>query len=380
VRILLAPSAFHPHLGGVEELTLRLALALSHLDHDVHVITNRWPLDLPETGVHEGIQITRLPFSAPSRNVSSIAKHLRARIDLSRELAARFADYDLVHVICASAQTAHLASFARRHGLPLVLTTQGETEMDAAGLYVHSRYARHVLRRAAAQAQELTACSLWTREATARLVPAFSDAEVILNGVDLDAIPQMAVPDGARVAAYGRHVPQKGFDLLIAAFRRVREAMPEAQLLIGGEGPQREQLEAMAGPGVVFLGGLNRDGVLALLRDARVVVVPSRIEPFGIVAAEALAAGRTVVYSRHGGLSEAVNETGISADPLIEEELATAVVQALQHPLPPSVCRAAVARLDWSLIAEEYERLYRRAIGGLATGTQQYRGSGAERS
>ena len=84
--------------------------------------------------------------------------------------------------------------------------------------------------------------------------------------------------------AVGRLVPAKGFDLLIEAVREL-----PVQLVILGEGPERERLEAKSGAGVRFAG--QRDDVRRLLPAADGVVISSRVEGFSYVCAEALLAG-----------------------------------------------------------------------------------------
>ena len=54
MKIALFPSAFHPHLGGVEELTRQLAHALTRREHQVIIVTQRWPRDLPAMETFEG--------------------------------------------------------------------------------------------------------------------------------------------------------------------------------------------------------------------------------------------------------------------------------------------------------------------------------------
>ena len=127
---------------------------------------------------------------------------------------------------------------------------------------------------------------------------------------------------------------------------------------IGGDGVETESLRALAGPGVEFLGALDRVGVQGLLSSARVVVVPSRLEPFGIVAVEAMAAGRTVVWSTNGGLSDATGGLGWGVDPTDTAAMAEAMLMAHRDPLPLDVARTHAETLGWSAIAARYLALY----------------------
>lgn len=124
------------------------------------------------------------------------------------------------------------------------------------------------------------------------------------------------------VAAVGRLAPEKGFDTLVAAFKgrdraADRPGDPRRMLIIAGSGPQEKELARLAGglPAVTLVGPLL--DVAPLLNAADAVAVPSRTEGQGIVALEAMAAGRPVVAARVGGLVESVRdgETGILVPP-----------------------------------------------------------------
>jgi D-inositol-3-phosphate glycosyltransferase len=126
---------------------------------------------------------------------------------------------------------------------------------------------------------------------------------VIPPCVDLSDFADLPPPSGKvrRIGAIGRLHKQKGFDLLIAAFRELKQE--DLRLEIHGDGPQRAQLEALAkgDQRILFHGhGKGADA----MRDCDVVAMPSRWEPYGLVAQEALAAGRPVLVSGNDGLSD----------------------------------------------------------------------------
>jgi glycosyltransferase involved in cell wall biosynthesis len=102
---------------------------------------------------------------------------------------------------------------------------------------------------------------------------------------------------------------KKGFDLLIRAFAVVVQKHPELDLILAGEGEQRQPLEQLVSElgligRVIFFGRAAPEQVVELLLGCRFVVIPSRAETFGIVALEGMAAGRALVATRVGGLPE----------------------------------------------------------------------------
>lgn len=361
MRVCLMPSAFFPSRGGVEELTLKVALELQRRGHDVVVVANRWPGKPPAEDQIEGVPVRRLDFLAPSRRPRSVVAWLGARqrsIARLRELPRP----DVLHVVCASTQLDAAIAFSQRDRIPLVLTTQGEVVMDAESRYQRSLYLRQLLRTASKRADALTACSSWTACASAGVAPRLANALVILNGVDAQDWDVGPPTQDPVICAWGRHVHQKGFDLLLAAFPHVRALLPSAQLLVGGSGQETASLQRLAGDGVTFLGSLDRAGVRRLLARSRVAVVPSRIEPFGIVALEALAAGRGLVYAQGTGLEEAAGGLGTAADVTNPNRLAEAIMAELRDPTSPNAGRSRARELAWSRQVDQYEQVYTEAL------------------
>jgi glycosyltransferase involved in cell wall biosynthesis len=106
--------------------------------------------------------------------------------------------------------------------------------------------------------------------------------------------------DEPTVVYFGKLIPQKGVDVLLEAMRGL-----EARLVVVGFGPQRRELEAAAPARTLFTGPLEHRHLTKLLALADACVVPSVFpEAFGMVAAEAAAAGCPPLVARHSGLAE----------------------------------------------------------------------------
>ncbi len=161
--------------------------------------------------------------------------------------------------------------------------------------------------------------------------------EVLQYGMSVQPFrPPLSLPQ--TVVYGGRLVWQKGVDLLIHAFAQVVTHIPDAQLLIAGEGPEREKLTIlMKGLGlssnVFFTGHLSRTEVERQFAKAWVQAVPSRwAESFGLVAAEAMMRGTAVVASKSDGLTEIVRsgQTGLLVTPGDVNALAQALLRLLR--------------------------------------------------
>jgi len=129
----------------------------------------------------------------------------------------------------------------------------------------------------------------------------------------------------------GRLSRQKGQDLLLAAWPRVRERVPEAALVLVGTGPEEDRIRALAGDGVELVGA--REDVVDWYTAADVVVLPSRWEGMSLVPLEAMACGRSVVATDVSGAREAIgDEAGEVVAPADPDALAEAVAERLGDP------------------------------------------------
>lgn len=131
-----------------------------------------------------------------------------------------------------------------------------------------------------------------------------SDLHVIPSCVDLSAFRELAPPEGAirTIGAVGRLEPQKGFDVLVQAFRATSN--PDIALHIYGQGAEESLLRELAAddPRIHFK-GFATDPVAAMA-DLDAVVMPSRWEAYGLVAIESLSAGRRLLVNNVDGLAD----------------------------------------------------------------------------
>lgn len=129
------------------------------------------------------------------------------------------------------------------------------------------------------------------------------------NGVAGPAVTPQPAHQHSSFVFLGRLSAYKGIHLLLDAWRR---ADVDASLRIVGDGDLRDDVRAaaLADQRIVWGGSVGSKEVGAAIAAARVVIVPSLWdEPFGRVAAEALAHGRPVITTGHGGLAEIVDDT-----------------------------------------------------------------------
>jgi glycogen synthase len=405
-RIALLPSSYLPSLGGVQELTRNLALALVEGGDDVEIWTQASDQAVgPTVEVLDGLTVRRFPFPLPSSRPESWGRFLLGAPRTVTALRAAIQTFrpDLLHVQCFGPNGAYSTVVSHLTGAPLVVTLQGETVMDDYDIFDHSVVFRLALRAGLKRASVVTGCSAFTLDdATKRFGLRPGSGHVVFNGVVLDTstrpdetaptaenttaksqiaenpaavgqaertAPDPAPTDERYVLAMGRVVDKKGFDLLLRAFARVADDHPHVGLTIGGDGPALDRLKQQArtlglADRVKFPGRLSRPQVAAAMANAEIFVMPSRLEPFGIVCLEAWRAGRPLIATTRGGPPEFVNdgEDGLLADPFDTDALARALDRLLgdrqlRNRLG-AAGKARVADFGWPSIAEEYRARY----------------------
>jgi len=216
---------------------------------------------------------------------------------------------------------------------------------------------REVLRHLTPRMDHLVAVSRAIVHKIAEERPSAVPVSLVHNGVDLARYDRTEAcctlpdeyglePGAPIVGVVGRLEPEKGHPTLIDAWPLVLRAVPNAYLLIVGEGSRREALEQQVAElgiavRVIFTG--RRDDVPAVTAALDVAVLPSYREAQGLTILEAMALSRPVVASNVGGIPEMVEDgrTGLLVPPHDPGALAGAITRLLvDHPLADMLARA----------------------------------------
>jgi len=205
-----------------------------------------------------------------------------------------------------------------------------------------------------------------------------SRLRVIYNGVDTERLDpgdaqklreSLGIdPSAFVIACAGALITLKGFDTVIRALGITRGRGIDAHLIVAGEGPERGNLTRLAGQLGVgaqthLVGETGNIGTI--LRAADAVAVSSHIESFGLVAAEAGAAGRAVVATNVGGIPEVVEDgiTGLLVAPRDEKAFAEALTRlardsAMRTALGDAARRRVLGKFSAQAAARSFENLY----------------------
>lgn len=164
---------------------------------------------------------------------------------------------------------------------------------------------------------------------------------VVPNGIDADeyGISAEMSADNHQAVFIGRLVFYKNLEVVFRAFAMVVPSVPDAKLVVVGDGPMRSEWEKMAHDiglehHVLFTGRVSQQGKLRLLEQSAFLVLPSLVEGFGIVSLEAFACRKPVLASSIGALSEVVADgvDGYLIDPRSEEDWANKMLVLFEDP------------------------------------------------
>lgn len=261
------------------------------------------------------------------------------------------------------------ALIARRINKPVVITARGSD----INLLPQFALPRRWIRWAAGQAAAIIAVSQALKDELLGLDIDGSKVTVLRNGVDLELFRPMErrmVRDalglrGRTLLCVGNLLRSKGQDIVIEALTE----LPEADLLLVGEGPDRGRFESLArsldvAHRVRFVGGVPQEELARYYSAADILVHASMREGCPNVLLEAMACGTPVVASSVGGAAEIVRSK--AAGLLVRERSAAAFAETLKRVFADLPDRAATRRhaeaFGWDEIARAQTQLYRTVL------------------
>lgn len=375
--------------GGMNVVERSLALALAELGHTVDLVTRRSHPDDPDAvDLAPGVVLRHLDAGPRTPLPKSV---IDDHIDEFSAGLARLDGYDLFHSHHWMSGVATLP-VAARCGVPHVQSYHSVAALPGSPLSAGEvpESARRVAGEALVARESALVVAISAAEADTVIERCGADpdrVEIVSPGVDRDLFrplapgedawtPPVPAPNGYVLFA-ARLQPLKGPDLAIGALAAVDPAIRPHLVVAGAASADfadySDNLErlvqslGLAGQ-VSFVGPQRRDRLARLMRCARIVLVPSHSETFGLVALEAAASGTPVIAASAGGLREAVahGETGQLMDSRESADWGRAITLLLTTPglLPRmgTVARVHARRFDWGWTARRLAALYSRLL------------------
>lgn len=286
-----------------------------------------------------------------------------------RRLAAQGAGFDLIDAHYLYPDGVAAAWIGQRLGYPVIITARG-TDVNLIPRYV---LPRQMIRWALNRAAGLIAVSRALKEAMVDLGVAPERVEVLRNGVDL-ALFRPGDRGTARrslglrrptLLSVGHLIERKGHDRVITALSQ----LPDFDLLVVGEGPERSRLEQLSrqlgvADRVRLPGAVSHEAMPGIYTAADALVLASSREGWANVLLEAMACGTPVITSDAWGNPEVVRarEAGLVFQQNTPEGIAKAVRSFFTDPPERAAVRAYAEHFSWDETTQGQLALFRRVL------------------
>ena len=365
LRVGIVAESYFPNLGGIQEHVRHLRNFLSRRDVEVTILTGR----PPETGAPGPADAERgvvrvgraLTFGTGGTFIQATVSPFAA---LNFHRALRKGRFDVLNIHGPCDLGLAFWGLSMFKG-PKVLTLHS-CFPDARWRHRVAAYYRWVFRRAAA----VIAVSEATAQSMARY--ATFQSTIIPNGIDTGywrasaTLPYLR-PGMRNLVYLGRLEERNGPDVAIDAFTRIAPRMPDLRLIMAGDGPLRDGLEARIPAHlrtrVEFVGAVY-DQRPALLASSSVFLLPARAVGFSIMVLEAFAAGLPVVALPALGTDRAGEHWSnvIMASENSADAFADAIVQTLEQNQSERIARGRTIAdaFDWDRIGNRILDVFER--------------------
>lgn len=380
----LYPNAAQPNHGIFVENRLRHLVASGDATSTVIAPVPWFPSRHPRFGewarcaaspveeMRHGLRVLHPRYAAPPRlgmytGPWALLRAGRAALARLRAEGARFDAIDAHYLYPDGVAAAWLA---REAGLPVVITARGSDT----SLLPRFPLPRRLIGAALREADALIAVSEGLANGLIALGAAPEKVTALRNGVDLAGFAPPAdraalraelALSGPVILSVGHLIERKRHDLVIGAVAE----LPGATLLVAGEGPERQALEAQierlgVAERVRLLGARPHGELARLYGAADALVLASTREGWANVMLEAMACGTPVVAGPAWGSREAISspEAGVVLDEVGAGPIAAALRRLLANPPARRATRAHAERFGWDATTRGQVELFRRVL------------------
>ena len=365
MKIAISTAVYYPQINGVAVFSHNLASGLAARGHEVIVICPS-QTGKPHTKTIDGVKVyylksRQLKLYPDQIHDASSGKRLFYKHGFQvslfpgkevDEVLAKFSP-DVVHIQVSDPVGLAVSAWARKHKVPVVMTEHNQPEVLTDPIHVPKIMKKPINKALSSYFRSRQRKSDFATMPTKQAIDNLSfntgkrlevPIAAVSNGVDLKRFkPGKVSPkiytkygladDMPTVLYVGRVDPEKKVGVVIEAFLRVLEKVPDARLLIVGDGVDKARLERKYGiiNNIRFLGRISGDDLYELYKTGWVFATASEIETQGIVLIEAAASGLPLVAVDKGAVAEVCidEENGYLCEPGSVPEIANAITTIL---------------------------------------------------
>lgn len=369
MSLLFIAAGFPPKVGGIQTYVAELCRALAKRGEELTVIATQQPGSraFDDAVPYPVVRVASRDLLSTALAMNTAAVNVTPRPEAV--IATKWSPEGVAAILAR-----------KRLAVPYVVMGYGREFIQTGGNVMKWAVQRAVLRRAAG--------GLAISDYTGRLMPRrglpADKVHVIYAGVRPEAytdgarsVPELrshlGLTDEKVILTVSRLVARKGQDVVMRALAQVRMAVPRLRYIIVGDGPRREELEAVAEELgvqelVSFVGEVPGEQLSAYYHLCDVFVMTSRdvagepSEGFGLVYLEANACGKPVIGGCTGGVEDAIAEgvSGLLVDPENPDEIARALTRILSdQPFAQQLGQQGRRRIEdgftWDHVAERFQ-------------------------
>jgi phosphatidylinositol alpha-mannosyltransferase len=334
-KIGIVAEYFYPHLGGISDHIYFFSKELIKQGYDVTVLTGHegqpCQVNLPDK-----LRVIRLGKSFPIYSNNSICKvTLGWNLGKKIQRVLEEENFDILHLQSPIDATLQLLF------LKYSQTVTVGTLHSYFGNVLYFKLFKKVIQGYLNKLDGIIAVSSACIEAMDRYFEV--DYEIIPNGIDLDFFTRPADPlpqydDGSEnILFLARLDPRNGLHILLEAFPLVLKEVPNARLIIAGDGPLRAKYEKQAGSLLnekIFFDGLIFENRPEYFASSQVFCYPANHATFGVTLLESMAAATPVVATENPGFLQVLNDgiNGVVARQDDPVDLARKLIHVLKNP------------------------------------------------
>ena len=311
---LLWTPSYYPRFGGLESVTREYASFVKSRGWEVKIISNKYPLYLPKLEQIDNIDINRYLFL--NRPINYL-KNKRLDLFFAYFIIKPFTLFRLMFYFKKNKPNVVNVHFLDNQLIELVLlhlflkfdlfvSLHGD-EVERLSKIKKNSFRYILYLRIFNQSKYITFCSSYLLEKFTKTFNNFNKKKllVVQNGINKKFIFSNLIEQKKEyVFSAARFVPKKGLSMLFDIFNS--KTVNRLQVA-GGRKNDVPNLASNISQNIIFLGVLNRKQIINKLKFAKLTIVPSIKEPYGIIVPEAICCGSPLVATNVGGIPEIIN-------------------------------------------------------------------------
>ncbi|MDD3284446.1 MAG: glycosyltransferase family 4 protein [Patescibacteria group bacterium] len=360
IKIVILSAFYEPFMSGAEQMVKEISEKLGDF-YDITIITGRFNKKLEKIEQRENFKIIRVGIG--NKVIDKILYPI-----LSNFVILKIKP-NIVHAIMESYAgvalifTKYFYSKAKR-----ILTLQSGDLDD--NRKQRKFFIKLFWKSIHKSPDIITAISYFLANRAIKLGVDEKDIYVIPNGVDFSKIPQNIDKVKNRVLCVARLSWEKGIDYLVKAWKELIVQIPDAKLVLVGEGNKRYEIEKLIKDlnlesSIELKGNLSHEKTLIEISKSEVFVCPSLAEGLGIVFIEAQACNVSVIGTKVGGIPDIIvnNENGLLIESKNSEQITNSIIKLLNSEELRNKfienAKKSVLKYDWGKIVEQISNLYK---------------------